>query len=127
MSLFGPLMPDYAAGLATGVGGGGAPADTTPPTIALVSSTSLNVGGPVVVDITDLAPGLVYVAVFVTLPRSPSRVCVYRRGTFQGEFASSFAAPVTGGLRLTVYRRGGWPEGRVVFSVDAVDGAGNLA
>jgi hypothetical protein len=81
-----------------------------------------------VVDVTDADPGTAYLAVFATLG-SASEQTVYRRGVFKGDYvAGSFVTTIANGLRLTIYRAGGWPTGTTVaFAVDAADAAGNVA
>lgn len=97
---------------------------------------------PIVLDVGDLAPGLVYFAIIARFyinaeSEHPVEEVVYRRGQFRGQYvegSSTVARVEINGLRMTIKRADGWPidvttKGKpfVVFAVDAVDGAGNLA
>ena len=122
MSILGPLLPDYAAGVAAGGGGGG---DVTPPTVTVVS-TPTTAAGAFVVDITDAAPGLAYLTVTCRLAgEGGDERVLYRRGIFKTPFITSYVEAIANGYRLHAYRTGGWPTGTTTFDVDAVDGDGN--
>lgn len=132
----------YLDGYADGAASAPVP-DSTPPTIALVSPMPGGIGGagfpsdwnrarwtPVVVDITDGAPGNRYQCVVARFG-SEERV-VYRRGAFRGGFAaSSSETPIANGKRLYILPVEGWPSreamASLVIELDAVDGAGNVA
>lgn len=138
-----PESETFDIEIATGGGGG----DVTPPVITIVSPTpDTNPGGgggfssdwlvarvtPIVIEITDLAPGNEYLCLTCTYAGASNEIVVYRRGAFRGEFgALSFAQSITNGLRLTILPAGGWPSSDalndVTFAVDAIDGDGNLA
>lgn len=130
----------------------GGSADGNPPVITVISPTpgvSPGVAGgfpadptaarstPIVLTVTDLAPGLEYFVVtarlFANNAATPLEEVVYRRGSFRGPYvASSSSVGITGGVQLTVQRAGGWPAGaspeaHITFAVDALDAAGNLA
>lgn len=143
----------FHSGFIAGFGnGGGDKGDIDAPTVSVMSPTPGtapgDVGGfpsrydeakdtAVILDVTDLDPGLSYVAIIARFYSSaegdnPSEEVVYRRGQFRGKYVeSSNANAVSGGLRLTIRRKGGWPSdgfgnlGHMLFAVDAVDGAGN--
>lgn len=126
------------------LGGGG---DVTPPTITIVSPTPGTAPGspggfsadwatarmtPIVLQVTDLAPGNRYQAVVVRYANSVDEFTVYRRGTFRGAFAAlSFETAIANGKELSVLPVGGWPSSDalndVTFEIDALDAAGNLA
>lgn len=122
--------------------GGGTGGDTTPPTITVISPTPGVAPGdpggfaadwlaarntPIVLQITDASPGLAYVAVIATLPGGVEEV-VYRRGTFRGNYAGlSSQLAIANGIQLSVRHADGWPPGSVSFSIDPIDGAGNVA
>lgn len=131
-------------------GGGGPAKDTTPPTIAVVSPTPGVVNGqpggfssdpaiarttPIIIDITDATPGLLYVCIVCSYPGSVDGIEVYRRGAFRGSFfGSSSVAAIANGLRFTILPNGGWPDALdpatltdIRWDVDAIDGDGNLA
>lgn len=128
-------------------GGGGGSGDTTPPTIAIVSPTPNTTPGtagafsadwqtarftPIVIDITDAAPGIEYACVVVTYPGSTTETVVYRRGSFRGAFVGlSTSTVIANGLRLSILPLNGWPSSDalldVTFDVDVIDGDGNLA
>lgn len=115
--------------------------DVTPPTITVVSPTPGvepgQPGGfpadydtakdtPIVLEVTDLAPGVAYVALLALT--GGSEEVVYRRDAFRGLYATGSSLEViAGGFRFTVRRVGGWPPGEITWDVDAIDGAGNLA
>lgn len=126
------------------IGGGG---DATAPTITIISPTPGTAPGdpggfsldwsvarmtPIVLEITDAAPGNRYQAIVCRYPGNPNELVVYRRGAFRGEWAAlSSEAAITNGKRLTILPATGWPSSDalndVVFEVDAIDSAGNLA
>jgi hypothetical protein len=124
------------------VTGSSAPPDTTAPVITIVSPTpGANPGDPggfpadwlsarntpIVLQITDLAPGLQYVALVATLPGGVEEV-VYRRGAFRGHYlAFSTVTSIANGLQFSVRHDQGWPPGSVTFAVDSLDAAGNLS
>lgn len=137
-----------------GVGGGGGGGDTTAPTITVVSPTPGvapgELGGfpareadakltPIVLQITDLDPGLQYLAVIVRMyiddeDADPVEEVVFRRDNFRGHYVKgSTKTVIANGVELSVLRAGGWPvtvvTGRrfIVFAVDAVDADGNFA
>ena len=101
---------------------GGFPSD---PTTAMTT--------PVVVEVTDINPGVQYVAVFVKFLELTDHIeVVYRRGQFVGLYAAgSSVAIIPNGLQLTIQRTGGWYLDKIAISsleilVDAVDASGNL-
>ena len=116
MALLGPLMPDYAEGVAAGGGGGG---DVTPPSITITSYPTTP-DEPFVLEVVDAAPGVAYLALFASLPGDGGERVVYRRAAFKLPFSGSLA-----GNTVTVYCAGGWPYGTTTFHVDAIDGDGN--
>lgn len=134
----------YEEGYDDGVGAS-PPPDGTPPTIEVISPTPGVAPGqpggfplnkreaqatPIVLRITDLAPGLAYLCVTVRFTDGSEEV-VYRRGQFRGpHIAGSTQSLSLDGTELTLSakRRGGWPDVRyLVFAVDAIDGVGNVA
>lgn len=130
---------DIAIGSGTG--------DTTPPTITVVSPTPGVAPGapggfptdwavarftPIVLQITDAAPGNRYQGIVCRYAGADDEIVVYRRGLFRGQFvARSTEVAITNGKQLSVLPVNGWPSSDVlndvVFEVDAVDQAGNLA
>lgn len=129
MSYFGPHFPEAS-------GGGGGSGDTTPPTIVVVSPAVPNGfssdwlvarNTPVVLRVTDAVPGVEYITVTVFYSGTNEEV-IYRRGSFRGEYVGlSTQTAIANGLELTVRRADGWLPGSMTFSVDALDGDGNLA
>lgn len=138
---------DYAVAFEDGAGS----ADTTPPTVLLISPLAVAAGQPggfsreydvakntqVVLQVSDLAPGLQYAIVvvrFVGSDDSETEEVVYRRGQFRGRYrALSTQFDITNGVQLNIRRDGGWPANintnlvsRLAFNVDATDKAGNL-
>jgi hypothetical protein len=120
---------------------GGPAVNTTPPTVTVISPTPGaspgTVGGfpadlaaaritPVVVQITDLDPGVAYSYLSVSFAGSQTEEVVYRRGQFRGLYLGSSYSSIANGRQYTLLRKGGWPGGSLVFSVDAIDGAGNI-
>lgn len=128
--------------------------DTISPTITIISPTPGVAPGdpggfpareaeakltPIVLQITDLSPGLGYLAVIVRMyiddeDENPVEEVVYRRNNFRGNYVKgSSRSTIANGVELSVMRAGGWPttvvSGRrfIVFAVDAVDSDGNLA
>lgn len=126
---------------------GGSVADTTAPSIVVVSPTpDTNPGDPggfpadygtakdteVVVQVTDASPGLQYVAVSVVFTGGVAEI-VYRGGSFMGGYVqNSYQLPISSGGELHLKRTGGWPGvaglvSGMTFYVDAIDKAGNLS
>jgi hypothetical protein len=128
MSYWGGQFPES-------VGGGGA-GDTVPPTITVVSPSipsgfpvdwSVAKDVPVVLNVTDTVPGVEYISVTVVFSGGKEET-IYRRGLFRGDYAGlSTQSVITNGLQLVARRSGGWPPGSMTFTVDALDGDGNLA
>jgi hypothetical protein len=131
--------------------GGGAQADTTAPVLAVISPTPGALPGaaggfpadyvnatitPVVLQVTDLDPGLDYVSVVATFTDAHGVVTaetIYRRGQFVGLYvAGSYQLVIANGIELHITRTGGWPGitnqiSTMSFDIDALDQAGNLA
>lgn len=121
-----------------GSGGG----DVTPPTITIVSPTVGVAPGapggfpadwlaarnvPVILQVTDLAPGVRYIGLFYVTPDGNEEV-IYRRGAFRGRYiALSTSTVIANGLELAIRRPDSWPPGNLKFEVDPVDQAGNLS
>lgn len=94
---------------------------------------------PIVLEITDLFPGVQYLVViarFYMTSESPNPVeeVVFRRGQFRGLYIKySYLESIGDGVRLHTRRYGGWPTnsdgvmGHILFAVDALDASGNLA
>jgi len=97
----------------------------------LVVSTPTDADGAIVVEVTDPNPGMAYTGVFAVVPGSNGREdVVYRRGVFKYPYiARSYvvALDALGGVRLHIYRTGGWPVGTTAFTTDAVDAGGSVA
>jgi hypothetical protein len=127
-------------------GGGGG--DATPPTITIVSpdidDDPGNAGAfsadweiarmtPIVLEITDAAPGIEYACLVCRYPGAVDEITVYRRGAFRGQFLglSSVITDTGTTLRLSILPLNGWPSSDavsdIVFDVDVVDSDGNLA
>lgn len=126
----------------TSGGGGG---DTTPPVVTIISpavgpigtpggfSSNWNVARmtPLIIEIKDLSPGLLYQCLVIRYVGSPEQV-VYRRGAFRGDFlAYGSATAITDGVRLSILPATGWPTpeaiNTIALELDAVDADGNLA
>lgn len=121
--------------------------DTTPPTITVVSPTPSTAPGsvgafsadwaiarvtPIVIDIVDTTPGNRYQCIVCRYAGADDEIVVYRRGSFRGQFAGlSTETAIANGKRLSILPRNGWPTSDVlndvVFEVDGLDQAGNLA
>lgn len=121
--------------------------DTTPPSIAIISPTPSTAPGspggfssdwataritPIILEVTDLTPGIQYLALVCRYAGATDELVVYRRGTLRGSFVgTSSVSVITNGLRLSVLPQGGWPSSDalndVTFEIDALDAAGNLA
>lgn len=131
-------------GLATDGYCSGGGSDVTAPTIAVVSpNPSLEPGDvgafsanfaiakvtPILIDLTDMVPGVTFVFAIDGAGRS-----IYRRTGFVGEYIlGSAQSAIANGVRLTILPDGGWPSGDdptldsfVTIGVDAIDGAGNV-
>lgn len=126
MALAGPLLPDYAEGVASGGGGGG---DTNPPTVT-IEAVPAEPYEPMVLRVVDTDPGVAYLGVFLKLPGDGGRETVaYRRGVFKPPFTQGSTLSVDGDdLVVSLYydREGrGWPLGTSAYDVDALDGDGN--
>lgn len=129
------------------LGNGGA-ADEVPPVLTVISPTPGVAAGapggfpadptaaantPIILRVTDVDPGNRYIVIIATLANGHEEV-VYRRGAFRGGYVASIETAITYGVELTVSRAGGWPfnpspslGGTIVFVLDALDQAGNLA
>jgi hypothetical protein len=131
MAILGPLLPDYAEGVAAGGGGGG---DVTAPVVTIVSPTPGVAPGdpggfpanyadalttPIVVNITD-AGGLSLVVVTLT-PSGGAPETVYLRGAFVTPYEGEATGDATD-LTLTIRRTGGWASLAFRISVSAADG-----
>jgi len=121
-------------------------ADTTPPTITILSpSPDVDPGAPggfpldwatarmtpIVARITDAAPGVLYQCVVARWPWQVDETVVYRRGAFRGSFSLlSTQAMVGADLELSILPSGGWPSSDalvdLVLELDAIDASGNL-
>ena len=141
MALLGPLMPDYADGVAAGGGGGG---DVTPPTITIVSPTpgvdpgdpggfplsaSAARATPIVLQVTD-AGGLATIAIAQVFRNAAAVIVgmatVFWRGAFVAPYTGT-AEVITNGFELTVSYVGGWPTASSIeFDIMPVDDGGNL-
>lgn len=126
---------------------GGVAKDTVAPTITIVSPTPGVAPGapggfsadwqtarmtPIVVDVTDVTPGIGYLCFVAKYPGVVDEANVYRRGAFRGSFLGlSSIGAIANGFRLTILPINGWPSSDVLnditFDVDAIDGDGNLA
>jgi len=86
----------------------------------------------IVLQVTDINPGLALVVVSASFLGNTIAETVYRRGAFRGVYAaSSYALPIAAGLELHCRRTGGWPAGTstigdIEFDVDAIDLIGGL-
>lgn len=131
---------------------GGGTADSTEPTVSIVSPTpGLEAGDPggmpsnyaaakttpIVLEVTDADPGnRLIIVVFMQDAGGdldhPIEEVVYRGGYFRGGYlaAGSWQESITDGVRLHCLRAEGWPGSDAPswrFEVDAVDQAGNEA
>lgn len=86
---------------------------------------------PVVLRVSDLAPGVKYVCVTVLIDGTEETI--YRRGNFRGKHILGSSQELTTSeedgeqLTLTVRRVGGWPDLQFLkFAVDALDDSGNI-
>lgn len=120
--------------------------DTTPPTITIISpdvdddpgnpgafsadyNTAINT--PIVIEITDAAPGNEYQCITMKYPGALDEIVVWRRGAFRGSFAARSFVVTSTPLRLSVLPIAGWigtdALSDIEWAVDALDGDGNLA
>lgn len=122
----GLLFPDSYDGTVGNVPSGGG-TDTTPPTVTLVSPGQGGIGpdSTIVVDVTD-AGGLRLVVLSAEWPDIGLEE-VINRGAFSTKYAGSSMAPISGGMRLSFKRAGGFPEGTMKLHIDVVDQSGNEA
>lgn len=82
---------------------------------------------PIVLDITDVAPGVQLALVCARFVGSDAEEVVYRAGGFRGNYIThSSQTVIANGIRLSCRRDGGWPS-QPVFSANVVDADGNLA
>jgi len=91
---------------------------------------------PIVLRITDDAPGLGYIEVAVRFYGSQAELdadengveeTVFRKGQFRGKHvASSYVEDIDDGVELHVFRDGGWLGRFIKFAVDPIDEDGNL-
>lgn len=111
-------------------------ADTTPPTVTVVTPAGAlaSASTPVVVEISDAAPGLLAVIVVLRYapPEDGRTLLVYDGANFVAPFATNSLKQVIGGgiggavTRLTILPDGGWPAGIDWLWAYAIDGDGNL-
>lgn len=137
MALLGPLMPDYAAGVAAGGGGGGG-GETDPPTdtgTAPVGSTYYDVAAEAFVIEVDDASALAFVSIAVKFSdRQATELAYAGIGPSDPAPGHGFVAPyensTVAGSMPTVFnvkRTGGWPpDVAASFTVRAVDEEGNV-
>lgn len=127
-------------------GGSGSGGDTTPPTVTVVSPTPGVAPGqpggfpadrrsadltPIVLLLSDASPGIEYICVVAEYPTGPE--IIFRRGRFFEPYMASSYLATPPDVTMTVYRTGGWPRrsdpslgSYIKFSVDAIDGDGNI-
>lgn len=131
--VFGRTTISRVFGLVEGAGA----FDGTPPAASAGFSTAQDYGtakgAPVVIPVSDSGTAIVMVVVTVRFAGAAHAELIYvgtgaLLGYAQGYTASS---AITGngvagvGLTLTIRRDEGWPRGAAIFSVHAVDAAGN--
>ncbi len=116
--------------------------DTTLPVITIVSPTpGVEPGQPGGFPVSFAAAAATQIVLQVTdatsgaTPAANGRITVetvYRGNAFVGLYTASYQLAIANGVQLYVVRRGGWPGlagavSTMLFSVDAIDMAGNLA
>jgi hypothetical protein len=84
---------------------------------------------PVVIDVTDVSPGLQRVVMWVRYSDTPYTMVVYDGTNFLWPFdtTTSTKVAVANGYRFTVLPRDGWPSANLEWHVGAVDSSGNEA
>lgn len=98
--------------------------DISPPITTLVSLPA-SPSAPCVVDVKD-ETGLGIVLARAKFPWLGMNEVVYEDGAFTTQYSSSSGAAITGGLRLSIIRNGGWPVGGPIeLKVYASDTSGN--
>lgn len=128
-------LATYGFGARGGVGGG---SDITPPVISPVSplpgiapgdpdgfplDADLAAVTPIIVDITDVFPGVVFISVVNV---TDGGAAVFRGSNFLGEYINGSSSPsITNGTELAMLPDGGWVGPFVQLDIDAIDAAGN--
>lgn len=120
------------------IGGGGGPADTTPPTIAITSPTPGVAAGapggfpantiayastPVIATVFDAVAVALVVVTFLDITTG-QQIVVFSDGKFWPPFTGSAVTVVSGGttLTLTITKTDGWPLAGFRLTVKASDG-----
>lgn len=107
--------------------------DAVAPLIELVSPVTFDADfdvasiTPVVINVTDLAPGLELVTISVSGAGFSGTQVVYANGSFVSPFTAGTAETITNGLQFSFKPSTGWAAGELNVSVVAVDGNGNLS
>lgn len=113
--------------------------DVVAPSVSVVSpaeGSDIEADTPLVVDVTD-AVDLASTPLYATFPGAPSSEMVYQgavsvggtptnAGFLRPYATNSTAVDVSGGLRLSIRRDGGWP-GAVSLTFLPVDSGGNAS
>lgn len=105
--------------------------DETKPTVTIISpapGVKIIPSTLVVVDVTDNLGKLVRASVSVDIAGTDFEEVVYNGYRFGKKYrgASNTVARISGGIRLTLLRDGGW-LGRPEFLAQAIDSSGNEA
>jgi hypothetical protein len=128
-----PARPDGGDEQCEGnIRGPAAAASPSPPVVTLISppeGTPLRAGDSVTFDVTDDS-GFSLVGARVLFVATGERDAAYDRDDPQGawdpRYAGSTIAAISGGWRLVLRRRGGWPGGGIRLLPRVVDDAGLL-
>ncbi len=109
--------------------------DDTDPVVTIVSPTPGEIAGtvqearntPIVVEVTDSAPGLGRVHITLKYTHNIYTLAVWDGDGFLAPFntADSFTTAITGGIRFTILPTGGWAGDIEVLKVSASDLHGN--
>lgn len=105
--------------------------DFTAPIVTVISptpGTELGQYEPVVIDVSDMAPGIRLSLVVVRTSAAPYRLVAWDGNSFVSPYDSgSQFSVIPGGWRFSVVPNGGWSSGVTVqVDVYAVDGSGQL-
>lgn len=109
--------------------------DGTPPTVTLVSPAAGLIPGPrsqakdvpIVIQVTDLAPGILAVFVWFKQSDESEWIMVHNGAAFLGSFTgTSTRTAIANGYEYSLKRAGGWDGDNFQIHVAAIDADGNL-
>jgi len=103
-------------------------ADTTPPVVTMITPVGAQTNRQIDLHftVTDVAPGLLTVPIYIRFGQQVGEQVLFRRGLFRAPWVGTVTA-ITSGFDFVVKAPPfGWPPGSVTIILDPVDSAGNM-